>query len=222
MERPPLPGDQLERVNAAVARLCVIFGITGAVLAAGFSSGPANASMNATRGGVELTFFGQWPAALDDEQLDAVIGHELGHLAAHHPASRFGRAKRIATAAHTPIDRRYLWATEMTADRFSLCGSTATPEHIGALSGPGGGSHPDLELRVHAARLFAQSDRFRELTGRGPGRLRLEDVDAEIARLLPEPERPLYRLGDVEVIDTPRWLERRWQRRRDGRRLIRS
>jgi hypothetical protein len=47
-----------------------------------------------------------------------------------------------------------------------------------------GGSHPERHVRVRAAELFAESDLYRALSGQGPGRRPIAEVDAEIGRLL--------------------------------------
>jgi hypothetical protein len=48
----------------------------------------------------------------------------------------------------------------------------------------GGVSHPEHSLRSYALWLFSESDLYRELTGAGSGRLRLEVVDRDLTTLL--------------------------------------
>lgn len=230
-----LSRGQSARVAPIITRLSILFGITTAIAASWAWAPQGNAQVSPTETGVELTFFGDWLETLSEDSLAHVIGHELGHVAAHDRGTRFGHALDAAKAkAAEPICRRFLWSAELTADRFALCaapdlaperasqlhGATdldATFVRIDELAGSGQSdrsSHPEPAVRLYASWLFAQSDRFRTLTGVGPGHLEINDIDTRIARLLPAIERPVYSLGGLDVLDTPDWLERRWQARR--------
>ena len=69
---------------------------------------------------IGIEFLGGYLATLDELQLLAVIGHEIGHGIAQTRDPRFAWALDAAQAASTPSSRAYAMAAEITADRFGL------------------------------------------------------------------------------------------------------
>jgi hypothetical protein len=67
-----------------------------------------------------IEFLGGYLATLDEPQLLAVIGHEIGHCIAQTRDARFAWALSASQEANTPSSRAYAKAAEITADRFGL------------------------------------------------------------------------------------------------------
>lgn len=162
VELEPLAAPQRARVAPVVAQLCMLFGITGTVLISAAPGARPNASVVTTAERAQMIFSGDWLATLDDLELHSVIGHELGHVIAHHARSQFGRIKRACRLSSELIARRFECATELTADRFAViaaaaCGATGdeAAAQLGVLAstGRGGGSQPVAYLDAAVARM---------------------------------------------------------------------
>jgi hypothetical protein len=64
-----------------------------------------------------------------------------------------------------------------------------------------GDSHPEMSVRVHAAWMFAQSDVYYRLTGRGAGTRSLLDVDMILARMVGPSD------DAILPFDEPTWMD---------------
>lgn len=60
-------------------------------------------------------------------------------------------------------------------------------------------THPEHSLRAYAQWLFSESDTYRELTGQGPARLAIAEVDATLLRLLRIPGLDMAMAPDSRV-----------------------
>lgn len=69
-----------------------------------------------------------------------------------------------------------------------------------------GGTHPEHSLRAYALWLFSESDVYRELTGQGPGRRRLEDIDGLLWQLFSDEEEQAVEPGYHMLDEPPREL----------------
>lgn len=158
LELEPLAAPERARVAPVVAQLCLLFGITSAVLISAAPGARPNAAVITTPERVQMIFSAGWLATLDDRDLHSVIGHELGHVVAHHSGSPFGRIKRACGRSTESIARRFECATELTADRFGMIAAAAcgievddAAAQLGVLASTGRGGGSQLTSYLDAA-----------------------------------------------------------------------